>query len=194
MRWKTSAKKVYHFLFVEDSFLSWVVNFALAFIFVKFVLFPVLALALGTQLPLVAVISGSMEHEGMAFDQWWEARGGWYLDRNIGDEAFRSYPFLNGFDKGDVMVLINGDNLAVGDVLVYSTSSHPYPIIHRVVAISEEGYEVKGDNNSGPDSKIVSRDQVVGKALYRIPKLGWVKIWAVAIWEQFKGGTNALLS
>ncbi|HLC22452.1 MAG TPA: signal peptidase I [Candidatus Nanoarchaeia archaeon] len=194
MRWKTSAKKVYHFIFVEDSFLSWVVNFALAFLFVKFVLFPVLALALGTQLPLVAVISGSMEHEGMAFDQWWDTRGEWYLDKNISNQTFRSYSFFNGFDKGDVMVLINGENLVVGDVLVYSTSSYPYPIIHRVVAISEEGYEVKGDHNSDSDPVIVSRDKVVGKALYRIPKLGWVKIWAVAIWEQFKGGTNALLS
>jgi len=170
------------------------VNFALAFLFVKFVLFPVLALALGTQLPLVAVISGSMEHEGMAFDQWWDTRGEWYLDKNISNQTFRSYSFFNGFDKGDVMVLINGENLVVGDVLVYSTSSYPYPIIHRVVAISEEGYEVKGDHNSDSDPVIVSRDKVVGKALYRIPKLGWVKIWAVAIWEQFKGGTNALLS
>ena len=28
-----------------------------------------------------------------------------------------------------------------------------------------------------PDPLEVSEDQVLGKALYRVPKIGWIKIW-----------------
>ena len=193
MDWKKFAKKIHHFLFVEDSALSWLVNLGLAFLIVKFLLYPGLSLILGTQLPLVAVISGSMEHEGIAFDQWWTNNGAWYEGQNISKSDFQSYPFINGFDKGDVMLLVNPEKMRVGDVLVYTSSSYQYPIIHRVVAVSEGGYTVKGDHNPSADSP-VSQDQVVGKALYRIPKLGWVKIWAVMMWDQLKGGYHALLS
>ena len=45
--------------------------------------------------------------------------------------------FVNGFNKGDVMVLGAYDDIEVGDVLVYASSGHPYPIIHRVTYINE---------------------------------------------------------
>lgn len=193
MGWKDSAKKVWHFLFVEDSALSWLVNLGLAFLLVKYLLYPGLALALGTQLPLVAVISGSMEHNGVAFDQWWDSKSAWYEERNITKEEFQLYSFLNGFDKGDVMILAAPENVHVGDVLVYSSATYQYPIIHRVVAVSENGYTVKGDHNNDADP-FVSQEQVVGKALYRIPKLGWVKIGAVGLGDWLKGVYHAVLS
>ncbi len=177
-KFKEYAKKTYHFLFKEDSLLSWFVNIILAFLLVKFVIYPLLALVLGSSLPLVAVISGSMEHEGMDFDTWWQANGAWYESEGITKEMFDTYRFTNGFDKGDVMILVGADTISVGDVLVYQSSSHTYPIIHRVTYINEDGtYLIKGDNNDIPDPSPVEESQVLGKALYRLPKIGWIKIW-----------------
>ena len=179
-QWRDTLRKIYHFLFVEDSLLSWIVNIILAFIIVKFVIYPGLSLLLGTSLPLVAVISGSMEHEGLTFDAWWAANGAWYEARNITKEQFfQYYPFVNGFNKGDVMVLGRATNAGQGDVLVYTSGAQRYPIIHRVIYINEDDatYTFKGDNNKGPDPAAVVQSQIVGRALYRIPYIGWVKIW-----------------
>ncbi len=176
---KDFLKKSYHFIFHDDSALSWIVNIILAFLLVKFIIYPGLALILGSSLPLVAVISGSMEHEGLAFDQWWEANGAWYEEQGISKEMFQEYRFMNGFDKGDVIVLVGAEEVVQGDVLVYSSGTHPYPIINRITYINdnEHSYIIKGDNNDVPDPLEVSEDQVLGKALYRVPKIGWIKIW-----------------
>ena len=179
MKITDSVKKIYHFIFHDDSLLSWIVNIILAFLLVKFVVYPGLALLLGSSLPLVAVISGSMEHEGLAFGMWWEQNGAWYEEKGISKEMFVNYHFMNGFDTGDVIVLVGADDVSVGDVLVYSSSTRFYPIIHRVIYINEEeqSYIIKGDNNDDADPFAVQEEQVLGKALYRIPKIGWVKIW-----------------
>lgn len=65
MDWKKIKqlwKKTWHFIWKEDSLLSWIVNIVLAFIIIKFVIYPGLGLMLGTDLPVVAVISESMDH------------------------------------------------------------------------------------------------------------------------------------
>ncbi len=56
-------QKVWHFIWHDDSLLSWIVNILLAFILIKFVVYPLLGLALGSQLPVVAVITPSMDHQ-----------------------------------------------------------------------------------------------------------------------------------
>ena len=189
MEWKKQFKKTYHFIFKEDSALSWAVNIILAFLIVKFLVYPGMSLVLGTDLPLVAVISGSMDHEGLEIDEWWEANGDWYTEEGLTQEEFLEFKFLNGFDKGDVMVLGSAGDVEVGDVLVYVSSTHEYPIIHRVVGLNDDGtYDFKGDNNDEGDPGDIVEEQLLGKALYRIPKIGWVKIWAVALYQGVVGG------
>ncbi|MDP3728996.1 MAG: signal peptidase I [bacterium] len=170
-------KKIYHFIFYDDSALSWIVNIILAFLLVKFIIYPGLALLLGSSLPLVAVISGSMEHEGLNFDNWWEANGAWYEEQGITKEMFEEYRFKNGFDKGDVIVLVGAEKIVQGDVVVYASASHAYPIIHRVANFNEDSYIIKGDNNDESDPYAVADEQLIGKALYRVVKIGWIKIW-----------------
>jgi hypothetical protein len=57
-----------------------------------------------------------------------------------------------------------------------------YPIIHRVVKVWEENGEhylsTKGDNNDDISNKErkISDDELLGKAVIRLPLLGWVKI------------------
>lgn len=55
--------KIWFFFWEDDSLLSWVANIIVAFILIKFIVYPVLTLLLGSVLPIVAVVSGSMEHK-----------------------------------------------------------------------------------------------------------------------------------
>lgn len=157
---KTFWGRAWHFIWYEDSMASWLVNIILAFIIIKFILYPFLSLVLGTSLPLVAVVSESMDHGytkvqcreeyslcGDAtredvrtrFPQYWEVCGKWYDDNGISDELFRTFTFRNGFSKGDIIVLSGkeAEDINIGDVIVFYSRAEeprkPYPIIHRVV-------------------------------------------------------------
>ena len=195
MNFSSFLKKVWHFLWYEDSLLSWFVNLILAFVLVKFLIYPGIGLLLDTNYPIVAVVSGSMEHNGQSFDAWWEEVSPWYTSKGITKEQFRTFYFKNGFNKGDIMVLKGIEPKAIkeGDVLVYESSRHVNPIIHRVVNITQDNdkylFETKGDNNPSSDRDLVSEPQIrtTGKAILRLPYLGWIKIGFV----QFFGGVLA---
>ncbi len=176
---KHFLKKVWHFIWHENSILSWIVNIILAFIIVKFLIYPGLGLALGTSHPLVAVVSGSMEHDGLSFDNWWEQNKESYIKHEITKEQFEKFSFKNGFNKGDIMLLWRiKNNVDIGDIIVYN-GNYKDPIIHRVVKKvgNKEVYLVRGDHNPKEDPIQPQADlNVIGKAILRIPLLGWVKI------------------
>ncbi|MGV8172222.1 MAG: signal peptidase I [Candidatus Woesearchaeota archaeon] len=193
---KRYLKKFWNFLWNEDSILSWIVNIALAFLIIKFLVYPGIGLALGTDLPVVAVISESMEHDGN-FEEWWNSpavcdnndtvksctQGDWYADNGITKDEFTSFDMHNGFNKGDIIVLkgTTFEKAEIGEVLVYQ-SKLTYPVIHRITG-KNDVIETKGDHNPKQiyDSKInekyITKDQIIGKAWLRIPYLGYVKIW-----------------
>lgn len=205
MGFKSKAKAVFEFIWEEDSLASWLVNVLLAFVLIKFLLYPGLGLALGTDAPIVAVVSGSMEHD-QSFEEYWDSKlccnsacsstkvpGDFYESKNISKEQFKSFSFVNGFNKGDIMILYDPSESKVGDVIVYMTSKRPDPIIHRIIDIKEEGektyYWTKGDNNCniGSFENRISEDNVIGKAVWRVPWLGWVKIVAVNFLQAIMG-------
>jgi signal peptidase I len=80
------------------------------------------------------------------------------------------------------------DELEVGDIIVFS-SGKPYPIIHRIVATQMENgdvsYVTKGDNNPQPivsfdlNEENVQEEQLLGKAVFRIPFVGYLKLLVV---------------
>lgn len=220
---KAKARKVWHFIWEDDSLLSWAVNIALAFLLIKFIVYPGLGLLLGTNFPVVAVVSGSMEHklvhpcsdrdrfsnfctdrnenlyelcgvtsdekQRVNFDFFWDTCGGWYNKINLTKQEFSKFPFKNGFNTGDIMILFGTkpEKIDAGDVIVFKTSTRPDPIIHRVVLKwSENGelfFQTKGDHNSGINTGVnegkITEDRVIGKAVIRVPYLGWIKILAV---------------
>jgi len=53
-------KRLWHFLWEEDSIWSWIANVIIAFVIIKFLLYPGLGFVLGTPAPIAAVFSGSM--------------------------------------------------------------------------------------------------------------------------------------
>lgn len=214
---KQTLKRIWHFIWVEDSIWSWLVNILLAFILIKFIVYPGLGLALGTNYPVVAVVSSSMEHRGQSLDEWWESNQGWYEAKGIDKDDFMDYPMKNGFNKGDIIVLkgIKPEKVDVGDIMVFKSSllyPKPDPIIHRIVDIDEDAkgsnlYQTKGDNNrdsinSSCDSSTrtciheydISQEQVLGFAVFRVPLLGYIKIWFAELIQFIGGGVRNVLS
>lgn len=47
-------------------------------------------------------------------------------------------------------------------------------ITHRAIKVTEMGIQTKGDNNKVTDSKIVEKENFVGKNIFWIPKIGYI--------------------
>lgn len=158
----------------------------------------VMGVALGTSVPLVAVLSGSMDH-GISddtgddaypcanrasgykesFDSWWDLCDYTYDEFGITKENFVAFPFKDGFKKGDIPVIQNDGNFKVGDIIVYDITSQSVPIIHRIVKINSDGtYQTKGDHNSGQNSYEISvqTGQLRGKVIFIVPYLGYLRV------------------
>lgn len=188
-KFKKLLKKTWHFIWEDNSIWSWVVNIILAFVLIKFIVYPGLGLILSTSHPVVAVVSSSMEHN-MNFEAWWEENKEWYIENGINEEDFETSSFRNGFNKGDIMVLVGKDakNIEVGNVIVFRSSKKD-PIIHRVVKKFENDndiyFQTKGDNNEDSikndalDETNIREEAIIGKAVLRVPFLGYIKIWFV---------------
>lgn len=215
---KKALYKFWDFLWNDDSMLSWLLNILLAFVLIKFIVYPGLGLILQTNYPVVAVVSESMHHEG-DFDSWWDNGGSWYEQNNIQKETFAEFPFKNGFNKGDIMVLYGkkAKNIQIGDTIVF-ISGKPDPIIHRVVIKNEDDpsdpvFTTKGDNyktNPFPigsqfhkvnslvgaiDETQIKESQILGTAFFRIPYLGYIKIGFVELicLDPIKNSLNPLV-
>ncbi|MBO7367671.1 MAG: signal peptidase I, partial [Paludibacteraceae bacterium] len=75
-------------------------------------------------------------------------------------------------NAGDVIIVKNSTNPEVKDIITYK-SGKDY-ITHRVVESYKGTYVTKGDANKAKDEAI-KKDQVVGKVIKVIPKLGVVR-------------------
>lgn len=200
MDWKKAKKtwkQVWYFIWEDDSWASWFVNIILAFILIKFVVYPGLGFAFSTSHPIVAVVSSSMEHDG-SFDEWWNSRancaegsctqGQHYAELGITEDEFRDFRFRNGFNKGDIMVLYGTkpNKIKVGDVIVFM-ADRPDPIIHRVIKDEKKDskyiFSTKGDHNmeSFYFESYIPEENYIGRAVVRIPWLGYIKIGFVKL-------------
>lgn len=83
------------------------------------------------------------------------------------------------FYRGDMIVVQSyspNENISVGDVIVFDVPGKMYPIIHRVYSINGDVIMTKGDNNAVTDPWTISKNVIHGKAILKVPLLGWVKI------------------
>ena len=158
----------------KDTWQSWIVSLVIAFIFIKFIFFPLLSWAFATSLPLVVVESCSMYHQDN-FDSWWSRNSAWYESHGISLEEFENFRFKNGLNKGDIVLVSRRGSYEQGDVLIFN-SQYRYPLIHRLVRL--EPYDTKGDNNFAqlPGETSIEPEQFVGRAIGRVPGLGWIKL------------------
>jgi len=86
------------------------------------------------------------------------------------------------FDAGDIVIIseVPIEEIQIGDIIQYKIENSSIPVIHRVFEIQEEDnvkfFITKGDDNDEPDSNPVYAEQIMGKAVFTVPKLGWIPI------------------
>lgn len=125
------------------------------------------------------------------FDNYWESCGNWYTIKNITKEEMFNWGFNKGLYKGDIIVVKGKKNkdYSVGDIVVFRVPGYSTPIIHRIIDIRYENgvkiFSTKGDHNNGqnPYENYVVENQVLGNAIARVPKLGWLKLFFVGIFK-----------
>ena len=96
----------------------------------------------------------------------------------------------------DAIVTKRQNDYEVGDVCTYISKNPSYMgimITHRIVGTSvndkgEKVYIFKGDNNYSADTLMVESDQIYGRVVMKIPKIGYVQYflssaygWIIAI-------------
>lgn len=80
-------------------------------------------------------------------------------------------------EVGDIALVqkVDVDIIEPGDIIQFKKER--VSVLHRVVDIQQVGnsklFVVKGDANREPDSDPVYPEQIVGKSIYTIPKVGW---------------------
>ena len=96
----------------------------------------------------------------------------------------------------DAIVIKREENFKIGDVCTYISKDPRYlgiMITHRIIGtdVNERGEKVyifKGDANYSADQLAVEYDQIYGKVIMRVPKLGYIQYflssaygWIIAI-------------
>jgi len=181
---KSAIKKFWKFIWESNSIWSWILSLVLVFVVIMGIFFPALRLILSTPLPMVVIESGSMEHAS-PFDQWYESCN-WYSEHNITKDEIKNWNFYNGLYKGDIMIVQGQKEYKKGDVIIFK-AQQTKPIIHRIIS-ADEKYSTKGDNNCYqlPQELSIEKEQIIGKAVARIPALGWVKLIGADMLSIFK--------
>jgi signal peptidase I len=149
----------------------------------------------------MAVFSGSMTHEDDSWKPYFENQSvrqslfGRYTvplqSDNIMTFDTSKFPIQGGFERGDLL-FIQGvssvSEISVGDVLIIDRSPI-MPLTHRVLAMWTENGKVrfttKGDHNTPPynsqeilsDDLSIRPEQVVGKVIFVVPKIGTLSLW-----------------
>lgn len=68
---------------------------------------------------------------------------------------------------------IRYENIEENDVIAYTISTGD-KVTHRVISITSDGFETKGDSNDLSDGVSVTQKNYIGKNVFSIPKLGYV--------------------
>jgi signal peptidase len=84
-------------------------------------------------------------------------------------------------EVGDMAIVAKTpvQELHVGDIIQFSWEN--VTILHRIIAISQVGgvlqFSTKGDANTQPDPEPISQNQIQGKIVAIIPKIGWTSLY-----------------
>jgi len=89
-------------------------------------------------------------------------------------------PTLN---VGDIILVRGADpnTITVGTIIIFhSPYDYQMPIVHRVMAISNESgtvyFQTKGDNNPGPDGWSVPGQNLMGVYVAKLPYVGLISL------------------
>ena len=105
--------------------------------------------------------------------------------------AFNAYVVLSGSMLPEIAIKdivvtkkVPAEELEVGDIITFIAPDSRYggiSITHRILdkyydeAIGSYTYRTKGDNNNVADSALVPNNNILGKVILKIPKLGYIQ-------------------
>jgi signal peptidase len=78
---------------------------------------------------------------------------------------------------GSIVVIkpANSDTLKIGDIICFKVETEsPTTVTHRIINITDQGFITKGDANEDPDQWIVKKENVIGKAVFTVPFIGYL--------------------
>ena len=98
-------------------------------------------------------------------------------------------PTINVLDVVVTMRVNSPEDLEKGDIITFNSTDYRYSgvlVTHRIVDIEkttsgEYLYTTKGDNNNTQDSSRISFDEIYGRVLFRIPKIGYIQYYLSSI-------------
>ena len=105
------------------------------------------------------------------------AAGGWWLwPATLGGQA--TYLVTQGvsmeprFHSGDLAIVRPASSYAVGDAVAYRSQTLRTVVLHRIVAVEDGRFRLRGDNNSWLDPDAVPPSDVLGRLVGRLPHGG----------------------
>lgn len=81
----------------------------------------------------------------------------------------------DAINVNDLVVVHNQDSYETDDVIMFESGRNL--VTHRIINITDEGFTTKGDANNTADANPVTEEQIVGKVVWVIPKVGVVIGW-----------------
>ena len=98
-------------------------------------------------------------------------------------------PTINVLDVVVTMRVDNPEDIKEGDIVTFNSTDYRYSgvlVTHRIVDIEKTSsgeflFTTKGDNNNTQDSSRISFDEIYGRVLFRIPKIGYIQYYLSSI-------------
>ena len=76
---------------------------------------------------------------------------------------------------GNLAVVHTRESYGVGDAVLYNSPVLHRPVLHRVLAVHDGQYSLRGDNNDFTDPGTVPASAIIGKLWFHLPRVGgWV--------------------
>lgn len=98
-------------------------------------------------------------------------------------------PSINVLDVVVTMRVNSPEDLEKGDIITFNSTDYRYSgvlVTHRIVDIEKTSsgeylFTTKGDNNNTQDSSRISFDEIYGRVLFRIPKIGYIQYYLSSV-------------
>lgn len=78
----------------------------------------------------------------------------------------------DSIEINDMVMIHEEEDYAPGDVITFKSGDSL--VTHRIIGQSETGFITKGDANNSADLEPVHREDVIGKVIHVIPRIGFL--------------------
>lgn len=98
--------------------------------------------------------------------------------------GYRIYMIMSGsmedtISIGDAVISKSTQDLKEGDIIAFELKN--VTTVHRITKVYTEGnqklYKTKGDNNNAEDAGIIKQEDIHGKVIFKLPKVGKILLY-----------------